>query len=367
MRIDRITLTQVRLPLVEAFHVGSDAVAEKDGILVVVNADGMTGVGEASPMAGGFPSPESAESTWVDLTQRIIPAVVSMRPRSLEDVCGVLEAIGGIPCARAGVEAAFWDIEAQRMGVPLARLLGGSRARVDASLVVGMAPTIPGLLRMIESRLADGYKRLKIEVRPGWDLEPLREVRRQFGDIPLMADAGCAYTSAHFDHLRRFDDFGMILIEQPLASHDLEGLAELQGMIDTPVCLDEGAEDSATVQHAIDIGACRAVCVSIQRVGGLRNAVRIHDMCAAAGIPVRAGSMPELGIGSAQTVHLATLPDFRHPTDVQASARWLVDDIIVPLLEVHDGEIQLPMATGNAFQVATHVVAKHTVRKEVLV
>jgi O-succinylbenzoate synthase len=249
----------------------------------------------------------------------------------------------------------------------LARLLGGSRTRVDSGLAVGIASTIPELIAMIEPRLADGYKRLKIKVQPGWDLDPLREVRRQFGDIPLMVDANCAYSREHFEHLRRFDEFGMIMIEQPLAKGDLEGHALLQDMIETPVCLDEGAEDPTAVQLAIDIGACRIINIKIQRVGGLRNAVRIHDMCAAAGIPVWAGTMPELGIGGAQTVHLATLPNFRYPTDVQASRRWFVDDVIVPLLEVHDGEIQIPMATGNAYQVAAKVVAKYTVRKEVLV
>jgi O-succinylbenzoate synthase len=232
---------------------------------------------------------------------------------------------------------------------------------------VGRASTIPELIAMIEPRLADGYKRLKIKVQPGWDLEPLREVRREFGDIPLMVDANCAYSREHFEHLRRFDEFGMIMIEQPLAKGDLEGHALLQDMIETPVCLDEGAEDPTAVQLAIDIGACRIINIKIQRVGGLRNAVRIHDMCAAAGIPVWAGTMPELGIGGAQTVHLATLPNFRYPTDVQASRRWFVDDVIVPLLEVHDGEIQIPMATGNAYQVAAKVVAKYMVRTEVLV
>jgi O-succinylbenzoate synthase len=367
MRIDRVTLTHVRIPLVEPFRISNGEITEKDGILVFVDADGMTGVGEASPMAGTFYSPETPEGTWDDLKQRIIPAVVSMRPKSLDDVCGVLEAIGGNPFARAGVETAFWDIEAQRRGVPLAALLGGTRGRVEAGLTVGIAPAIPQLLRIIEPRLADGYKRLKVKVQPGWDIEPLREIRRQFGAIPLMVDANCAYTRDHFEHLRRFDEFGMIMIEQPLPKDDLEGHAELQGMIATPVCLDESAEDPAAVHHALEMGACRIINIKIQRVGGLRNAVRIHDLCAAAGIPVWAGTMPELGIGSAQTVHLATLSNFRYPTDVQASRRWFVDDIIAPLIEVHGGEIQLPMATGNAYQVATKVVTRYTVRKEAVV
>lgn len=367
MRIDRVTLTHVRVPLVEPFRSGTGVVAEKDGILVTVIADGIVGVGEASPVNGSLDSAGTPEVTWDDLALRFIPAVVSMRPRSLDEVCGLLEAIGGNPYARAGVETAFWDIEAQQQGVPLGRLLGGHRTRLESGLVVGITQTIPELLTMIEHHCAEGYKRVTIKVQPGWDLEPLREIRRHFGQIPLTVDAQCAYASGHFDHLRRFDEFELMMIEQPLARGDLEGHARLQATIATPVCLDESAEDPATVQHAIDIGACRIVNIKIQRVGGLRNAVRIHDLCAAAGIPVLAGTMPELGIGGAQTVHLATLPNFRYPMDVGSSRRWYVDDVISPLLEVRGGEIQLPLAAGNAYQIAGKAVSKYTVREEVVV
>ena len=366
MRIDRITVTHVRIPLVEPYRISNGAVTEKDGILVSVDADGLTGVGEASPMAGSLCSSATPDGTWDELVLRLIPAVISMHPRTLDDVCGLLEAVGGNPFARAGIETAFWDMEAQRKGIPLAKLLGGSRTRVDSGLAVGITGTIPGLLATIERFLADGYKRVKINVQHGWDIEPLTAIRERFGDIPLMVDANCAYTCADCDHLRTFDAFGLMMIEQPLPKADLEGHARLQSMIDTPVCLDESAEDPATVQHAIDIGACRIVNITIQRVGGLRNAVRIHDLCAAAGVPVWAGTMPALGIGSAQTVHLATLPNFRFPTDVQSSHRWFVDDLIAPLLEAREGEIELPQAAGNAYQVAHNVVEKYTVRKEVV-
>jgi o-succinylbenzoate synthase len=366
MRIDRVILTQVRIPLVTPLRMNGSTVAEKESILVTVQAEGITGTGEASPANGALCSPGTPGSVWDDLTQRIIPAIVSMRPRTLEDVCGVLEAIDGNCYARAGAEAAFWDIEAQRVGVSLARLLGGSRTKVETVLAVGIAGTTLDLTSMIEPQLADGYTRLKIMVEPGWDLEPVREVRRRFGDVPLMVDANGAYSREHFDHLRRLDDFDLTLIEQPLPAHDLEGAARLQELMATPICLDEAVDSLAAVQQAIDIGACRAVSINAQRVGGLRNAVRIHNMCAASGIPVRCGTMPESGIGSAQSVHLATLPNFRYPTDVQASGRHFVEDLILPPIEVHDGEIQLPLAIGSAYQVADKVVTKYMVRREVV-
>jgi o-succinylbenzoate synthase len=367
MKIDRIRLTHVCIPLVDALRIGKGVIMEKESILVSVSAEGLTGFGEASPMDGAGCCSEMLERTWNDLVQRIIPAIVSMRPRSLDDVCGVLEAIDGDCFARAGLEAAFWDLEAQRAGVPLGRLLGGSRTHVEVGLSLGMAPTIPDLLRNIECRLADGYRRLKLAVQPGWDLEPLREVRRHFGDIPLMVDGNCSYTPEHLDHLRRFDDFGMLMIEQPFGRDDIEGHALLQGSLATPLCLDESAESTCAVQHAIDAGACRAVTITTQRVSGLRNAVRIHDLCAAAGIAVSAGTMPELGVGSVQAVHLATLANFRQPADVQASSGWLTEDLVAPCLEVHDGEIHIPMAAGTAYQVATDAVAKYAVRSEVVI
>jgi O-succinylbenzoate synthase len=317
-------------------------------------------------MAGSLCSPETPEETWDDLVQRLIPAVISMHPRTLDDVCGLLEAVGGNPFARAGIETAFWDMEAQREGVPLARLLGGVRTRTESGLAVGIADTIPELLATIDRYITEGYKRVKINVRHGWDIKPLTAIRERFGEIPLMVDAECAYTCADYEHLRAFDAFGLVMIEQPLPKTDLEGHARLQSRIDTPLCLDESAEDPLTVQHAIDIGACRIVNIKIQRVGGLRNAVRIHDLCASAGVPVWAGTMPELGIGSAQTLHLATLPNFRFPTDVQSSRRWFLDDLIAPELETHDGEIALPQAAGNAYQVSRRSVEKYTVRKETL-
>jgi o-succinylbenzoate synthase len=367
MRIDRVVLTHVRIPLVTPRRLNGCMVAVKDSILVTVHAEGITGTGEASPADGALCSPGTPGSIWDDLTERIIPAITSMRPRTLEDVCGVLEAIDGNCYARAGAEAAFWDIEAQRVGVPLSRLLGGSRTKVETVLVVGNARTIPELMKIVEPQLEGEYRQLKIMVEPGWDLEPLKEVRRRFGDVPLMVDANGAYSREHFDHLSRFDEYSLTLIEQPLPADDLEGIAQLQELITTPVCLDEAVDDAASVQQAIDAGACRVVNIKVQQVGGLRNAVRIHNICAAAGIPVRCGAMPELGIGGAQSVHLATLPNFRYPAEVQASGLQYVEDLIVPLLEVHGGEIQLPLATGSAYQVANNVVTKYMVRREIVV
>jgi O-succinylbenzoate synthase len=229
---------------------------------------------------------------------------------------------------------------------------------------MGIYETIDDLLRSIDRHLHLGYKRLKIKIQPGWDRGPLREIRKRFGSMPLMVDANCAYARSDIDHLRTLDEFDLMMIEQPLAREDLDGHAMLQSVLSTPVCLDESAENKDQVAAAIQRGSCRIVNIKIQRVGGLRNARAIHDLCERMGIPVWAGTMPELGIGGAQTLHLATLKNFTFPTDVEASARWFVEDIIEPVIEVRDGTITIPAGTGNCYRLREDVMRKYFVREE---
>lgn len=365
MRIERVTLTHVRIPLVEPFRISNGVVAEKDGIIVAVSADGLTGIGEASPMSGSFYSGDTPESTWDDLRQKIVPAILADQPGSVDAVNGLLSASGANPFGRAGVETAFWDLEAQRTDQPLHQMLGCRRTSVASGLAVGIYPTIADLLAAIGRYIADGYTRVKIKIQPGWDVEPLRAVRKSFGSLPLMVDANCAYSRTDFDHLKALDDFDLIMIEQPLAREDLQGHAHLRKILRTPICLDESADDPEAVRRAIQLGSCAIVNIKIQRVGGLKNAVAIHDECRAAGIPVWAGTMPELGIGSIQTAHLAGLEGFAYPTDVESSLRWFVDDIIDPVLQVRDGCISLPTGPGNGVALNHSVVRKYRVREEV--
>ncbi len=364
MRIERISLSHIRIPLIEPFRISNGVVEEKDGIIVGVHAGGIAGYGEASPMAGGFYSSETPESTWDDLCDIIVPRLLRDRPESVEGVNEILDQIGGNPFARAGVETAFWDLEGQRGGVPLFRLLGGEREEVECGLAVGIYPSIPEMLRVVRRHLSEGYRRLKIKIQPGWDVEPLRAVREEFGDIALMVDANCAYRIADLEHLRRLDEFGLMMVEQPLPKDDLEGHARLQAAIATPVCLDESAKDIPTVERAIALKSCRIVNIKIQRVGGLLAARKIHDLCSAMGVPVWGGTMPELGIGSAQTVHLSTLPNFLYPTDVQSSLRWFVDDCIEPLLEARGGTIRIPPGKGNCYRLDLKKVSRFLVRSE---
>ena len=364
MKIDQITLTHVRIPLTEPFKISNGEIAEKDGIIVGVHSEGLVGYGESSPMSGSFYSEETPESTWDCLVAELIPRILRSPPATIEEANTAMDPVLGNMFAKAGIETAFWDLAAQKENVPLYRHLGGKRNSVESGLAVGIVPSINYLLQSIEQHLDEGYKRLKIKIQPGWDIKPLSEIRNKFGSIQLMVDANCAYTQADFAHLKSLDDFDLMMIEQPLPKDDLEGHAKLQAMSRTPICLDEGAQDILTVQKAIALKSCQIINIKIQRVGGLLNAKRMHDLCAQAGIPVWGGTMPELGIGGAQTVHLATLDNFRYPTDVESSKRWFVEDIVDPLIEVHGGMITLPEGNGNGYSLNTRVMERYSVRKQ---
>ncbi len=365
MKIDRVTLNHVRVPLVEPFKISNGAVAEKDAILVGVHSEGVVGYGESSPMSGSFYSDDTPESTWECLTKELLPRLLEQTPSSIESVNALLDTVPGNAFAKAGLETAFWDLEAQMKDVPLWKLLGAERNGVESGLAVGIYPTIRELLLAIERYLVEGYKRVKIKIQPGWDLKPLTEVRGEFGAIQLMVDANCAYTQEDLPYLKSLDDFELVMIEQPLPKKDLEGHAMLQALIQTPVCLDESAEDLPTVRRAIALKSCKIINIKIQRVGGLYHARAIHDLCEKSGIPVWGGTMPELGIGGAQTLHLAMLKNFTYPTDVESSKRWFVEDVVEPLIEVHDGIITLPSSAGNGHRVNHAAVKRYLVRQEI--
>jgi O-succinylbenzoate synthase len=367
MKIDRISLYHISIPLVEPFRISNGVIEEKDAILVRIDADGATGWGEASPMAGTFYSPDTPESVWEDLTGLLIPRVLAGGDADIGSVNGILEEAGGSPFARAGLETACWDLDCRIRGVPLHGALGGTSLEIVSGLAAGIYPRVSDLLQTIERYLKDGYRRVKIKIQPGWDFVPLRAVRRAFGDIPLMVDANAAYGREDTRRLRALDEFGLMMIEQPLAGDDLEGHALLQQGLSTPVCIDESAESNGAVRRAINLGSCRIVNIKVQRVGGLAAGRAMHNLCAEAGIPVWAGTMPELGIGGIQTAHLASLPNFRFPTDVQASDRWFREEIIEPPITVHDGLISLPSGPGNGVAVREEAIRHAALRKETFV
>ena len=361
LRIDQIVLTHVRIPLVEPFRISSGAVSEKDGIVVELRSEGLSGHGESSPMAGSFYSSDTPEKSWAELCSVIAPAILGRELGCAEQWNQTLDPLPAGKFTKTGVETALWDLAAQREGKPLHVALGGVKSSVESGLAVGLYNDTAAMLRVIEHHLADGYRRVKLKIEPGHDVEIVRAARQAFGEIPMFVDANGAYGLEHLDTFRRLDDFGLMMFEQPFPGPALEDLAALQREVRTPVCLDESLESAEMLQRAIGLGSFRIANFKIQRVGGFHHALEMVRICRANSIPAWAGAMPELGIGQAQGAALASLAEFVYPTDVEASRRWFQDDIVMPFIEVRDGEIELPRAPGLGYAVDESKLRKYRV------
>ena len=364
MKIDRVTLTHVRIPLVEPFRISNGEIAEKDGIVVAVAGDGLVGFGESSPMAGNFYSGDTPESCWRDLTERLVPRAIERRHWSgLDEACAWIDGEPGASnFAKVGLETALWDLEAQRRGVPLWQLLGGVRGAVESGLAVGLYDSRDALWAAIDREMAAGaYKRVKVKIAPGHDVELVRDARRRYPSTPLMTDANAAYKLADAAVFEQLDEFGLLMYEQPLGGAAFEDSAALQRRIRTPICFDESLEQPADVPRAAALGACRIANIKIQRVGGLANALKVYRLAAEAGMGIWVGTMPELGVGCAAGAALASLPAINFPTDVESSARWFRDDIIEPWIEVKNGMIELPRTPGLGYAVNQKTLRRYQV------
>ena len=361
MKIERIVLTHVRVPLVEPFRISSGAVAEKDGILVELRGDGLTGLGESSPMAGSFYSSDTPEQSWRELCEVVAPAVAGRAFAGPLEWNRALDALACGNFTKAGVETAFWDLAAKRAGRPLHEVLGGTRMQVESGLAVGLYDDPADMLRTVERYLGDGYRRVKLKIEPGRDVEIVRAARKAFGDIPLFVDANGAYTLRDRDVFRALDEFGLMMFEQPFPGPALEELAELRQHVRTPICLDESLDSIVQLERAIALGSLQIANFKIQRVGGLHRALEMYRMCCDRAIPAWVGTMPELGVGQAQGAALASLDAFVYPTVVEAGARWFQDDIISPPLEVRGGLIDLPALPGLGYSIDYAKVRKYAV------
>jgi O-succinylbenzoate synthase len=285
VRIDEIRLTHVRVPLHEPFVISSGSVAEKDAILIELAGEGLVGVGEASPMAGSFYSHHTPDACWDDLIGNLLPRLRRIPEITPRTFLAASESLDD-PFARSGIETAMWDLLARAEDRPLWQLLGGAHAAtVESGLAVGIYDTVATLVERIGRYLdQDGYRRVKIKVQPGWDVEPLEAVRAAWPDVPLMVDANAAYRREHIDHIASWDRFALMMIEQPLPGGDLEGHAHLASRCGTPICLDESATSASVVREAIDRGAARIINIKLQRVGGFTGALDIHNTAQAAGV-----------------------------------------------------------------------------------
>jgi O-succinylbenzoate synthase len=368
MKIERITLRQVRMPLVSFFETSFGRTTQRDIILVEVEGGGGHGWGEVTAGENPFYNEEWTAAAWLILKDYAGPRMLGRELASPEDVYPLTAHIRGHNMARGGLEVAVWDLAARLDGVPLWKKIGGgARREIPCGVSIGIQDSVEQLLEKIERELPAGYQRIKMKIKPGWDVEVVRQVRERFPSIKLMADANSAYTLADTEHLRRLDDFYLMMIEQPLSHDDIIDHAELQSKLATPICLDECIRTPRHAEQAIQMRACGIINIKLGRVAGFRQAKRVHDIAQAAGIPVWCGGMLEAGIGRAHNVALATLPNFVLPGDVSASKRYWKQDIIQPAVETTPrGTIEVRDEPGFGYAVDRDYIRGITVREESL-
>lgn len=361
MRIDKVELRRLRLPLVRPFETSFARVHDRTFLLITVHGDGLEGWGECVAEATPYYSAETAATAWHVLTEFLVPSILGVDLTSAADVWGRLARVRGHQMAKAALEMAAWDLEARQKSMPLWKLLGGDGRPVASGVSIGIQPSLAALEERVDADLADGYRRVKIKIKPGWDLEPARHLRKRHPDLALMVDANAAYTLDAAEHLAGLDDLNLMMIEQPLEYDDVGRHAALQARIATPVCLDESIHSLGIAEDAIARGACRIINIKPGRLGGHLQSKLVHDACAAAGVPVWHGGMLETGIGRAHNLHLSTLPNFTLPGDVAASRRYYAPDLIEPGIEVRpDGTIEVPSGTGIGVTIDTDRVRSAT-------
>lgn len=367
MRVDRIELRLLRLPLVRPFRTSFGRTDEKVFILVRLLGDGLEAWGECVAGATPYYSAETNGTAWHILTDFLGPALLGLDFAHPREVFPAFHAVRGHNMAKAALEMAAWDLYARREGRPLSGVLGGVRARIPSGVSIGIQESFDTLAATIRAELDAGYRRVKIKIAPGWDVDVVRMVRERFGDIPLMVDANAAYTLGDADRLAALDAFGLMMIEQPLDDDDVRDHAQLQRRLKTAICLDESIHSPRAMRDAIDAGACRVVNIKPGRLGGFAESIAVHDLCAASAIPVWHGGMLESGVGRVHNIHLAALPNFTLPGDVAASRRYFVPDLVEPAVEVAvDGTIGVPSGPGLGVAVDADRVARATLRFEAL-
>ncbi|HZT75069.1 MAG TPA: o-succinylbenzoate synthase [Vicinamibacterales bacterium] len=371
MRIERLELRLLTLPLVHFFETSFGRVHDKTFILVRVEGEGAAGWGECVADRDPFYSSETNDAAWSIISEFIAPRVLGVDFAHPRDVFPALKAIRGHQMAKAAVEMAAWDLYARLRREPLSATLGGVRDRIASGVSIGIQDSIEQLVDKVATELAAGYQRIKIKVKPGaWtDVRAVEAIRARFGSIPLMVDANAAYTTDEtmVDALARLDGFDLMMIEQPLDYDDILDHARLQQRLRSPICLDESIKSVNAAREALALGACRIINIKPGRMGGFAESIRLHDLCAAHGIPVWHGGMLESGIGRAANIHLSTLPNFTLPGDVAASKRYFDPDLIDPPIELaSDGTIAVPTGPGLGVTIREDRVDAATVRRHAI-
>jgi o-succinylbenzoate synthase len=365
MKIEAITIREIHMPLVHFFETSFGRTTSRRIILITAHCEGIEGWAECVAGENPFYSAEWAETAWPVLREYLAPALIGRTLKQARESVPLMALVRGHQMAKAGLENALWDAEAKEKNQPLWKLLGGTRREIACGVSIGIQDSIEELLDKISYELAAGYRRIKVKVKPGWDVKVLERIRSRWPDILLSCDANSAYRLDQVEHLRKFDQFNLLMIEQPLWNDDIYFHARLQKQLKSKICLDESIRNARDAEAAIELGACGIINLKVGRVGGFTEAKSVHDVCQSRGIPVWCGGMLESGIGRMHNVALSTLENFRLPGDVSASKRYWKEDIIDPEVAVSpQGTIPIKDEPGAGYRVRQDLIEKLTVRKE---
>lgn len=365
MRIEAVTLREINIPLVHFFETSFGRTTDRRILLTTLHTDGPEGWGEC--VAGEDPlyNEESTDTAWYAIERYLAPALLGKSIDHGSLTPQLFSQIRGHRMAKAALENALWDADAQARGIPLWKLLGGSQPEIACGVSIGIQNSHEQLLQKIDTELAAGYRRIKVKCKPGWDVDVFEKIRARWPQILLSCDANSAYTLDQIEHLKQFDRFQLLMIEQPLWHDDFYFHAQLQKQLKTRICLDEGIRTQRDAQAAIELGSCKIINIKVGRVGGFSEAIAVHNTAQQGGVPVWCGGMLESGIGRSHNVALSTLPNFTLPGDVSASKRYWKEDIIDPAIDISpQGFIRVPNAPGRGYKIKTDLIEKLTARKQ---
>jgi len=367
MKVEAITLREIQMPLVHFFETSFGRTYSRRILLVTAHCEGVDGWAES--VAGESPlySDEWIDTAWSTIRSFLAPAMIGKTIGQGRESSALMAQVRGHRMAKAALENAVWDAEAKQKRQPLWKLLGGSRREIHCGVSIGIQDSIEQLEDRIASELAAGYRRIKVKVKPGWDINVLERIRSRWPHILLSCDANSAYRLAELEHLRKFDQFNLLMIEQPLWNDDIYFHARLQKQLRTRICLDESIRNARDAETALELGACGIINIKVGRVGGFTEAKSVHDVCQSHNIPVWCGGMLESGVGRVHNIALSSLENFRLPGDVSASKRYWKEDIVEPEVEVSPiGTISISDEPGTGYRVREDLIEKLTVRKETL-
>lgn len=365
MKIERITLHEIQMPLVHFFETSFGRTYSRRILLANVMADGVSAWGECVAGEDPYYSSEWIDSAWPTIKHFLAPSILGKDLGSARDSVALFGKVRGHRMAKAALENALWEAESLLKREPLWKLIGGTRREIACGVSIGIQDTHEQLLEKVATELAAGYRRIKIKVKPGWDVNVLEKIRSKWPEITLSVDANSAYTLDEVEHLRKFDQFNLLMIEQPLWNDDLYYHARLQKELRTAICLDESIRQARDAAAALESGACRIINIKVGRVGGITEAKKVHDVARAHKVPVWCGGMLESGVGRAHNIALSTLENFSLPGDVSASKRYWKEDIIEPDVQVTpQGTIAVKDEPGTGYKVREDLIRKLTVREE---